>query len=56
MGNTKHATFTKWYNEETEKTTYTVTLPDGQVFKEVPKDLGDYLHQQEMLNGKVIGE
>jgi len=51
----KKAKYTKFQNEVTKEYFYTITLPSGEVFEKVPKVLGDYLHKQEQLTGKVIG-
>ena len=41
------AKYTKYYHEESDSYTYTVVLPDGQEFENVPMGLGDYLHKEE---------
>ena len=42
--------YEKWVDDD-GVFTYTMTLPDGQTFEEVPEALGDYVH---LLEQKLL--
>jgi hypothetical protein len=49
----KKVKYEKWKDVKSGVYTHNLTLPDGQTFKGVPTELGDYLHKLELALWKI---